>query len=133
MRWNIVQRRMLRSMIGWRRFTDEPWEETMRRMKRRMADALHHYPLSSWSERFHRNRWRYAIHVVNNEKNRLPFWIAQWVPLLDPISIYMPYRGPGRPRLRWDDQLHGRVLLCAFGTLSLAGYRTIFERRVSST
>ena len=106
-RLNIVQRRMLRSMIGWRRFTDEPWEETMRRMKRRMADALQHFPLSSWSERFHRNRWRYAIHVVNNEKNRLPFWLAQWVPLLDPISIYMPYRGPGRPRLRWDDHLHG--------------------------
>ena len=70
-RLNIVQRRMLRSMIGWRRFTDEPWEETMRRMKRRMTDALQHLPLSSWSERFHRDRWRYAIHVVNNKQTAI--------------------------------------------------------------
>ena len=35
-RFDIVQRRMLRLIVGWRRTTEETWEDTMRRMEERM-------------------------------------------------------------------------------------------------
>ena len=79
----------------------------MRRMKERVSNALHHFQVQLWSHRFYGDRWRYAAHVVHNFKNRWPYMLAEWFPLIDPASIYMPYRGPGRPRVRWDDQLHG--------------------------
>ena len=33
--------------------------------------------------------------------------LAQWIPLHDPASAEVAYRGPGRLRLRWIDELHG--------------------------
>ena len=39
-RFDIVQRKMLRSIVGWRRVQGEDWECTMRRMKCRVQRAL---------------------------------------------------------------------------------------------
>lgn len=39
----IIQRKMLRSIVGWRRIADEDWEVTMRRMKRRVELAMLQY------------------------------------------------------------------------------------------
>ena len=38
-RLGSVQRKMLRSIVGWVRVDGEEWETTMRRMKQRMNDA----------------------------------------------------------------------------------------------
>ena len=46
---DVVQRRMLRSIVGWVRIPDEPWENTMRRMNQRMEHAAYLHPLPSWS------------------------------------------------------------------------------------
>ena len=79
----------------------------MHRMKERVSHGLRYYQVPTWSYRFHKNRWRYASHVIQNLKNRLPYLLAQWNPRHDLASDEVPYRGPGRPRLRWDDELHG--------------------------
>ena len=103
---DIVQRRMLRLIVGWKRYPDESWEATMHRMKARVSHALQYHAIPTWSHRFHKNRWGYASHVIFNVKNRLPYLLAEWIPLHDPAADEVPHRRPGRPRLRWDDDLH---------------------------
>ena len=40
---NILQRKMLRRIIGWRRIADEDWKITMERMNKRLEAAYQHY------------------------------------------------------------------------------------------
>ena len=69
---DILQRKMLRRIIGWRRVDGEGWDETMRRMRDRMDDAHQLYQWSTWSYRFFRDQWRFAVHCV-----KIP--ISQWL------------------------------------------------------
>ena len=103
---DILQRKMLRLMVGWRRNPNEEWSETMSRMNLRVKRACAEYPIKSWEETYHRNRWRYASHMVQNMKMRWPLLLSQWDPSLKLDDDVAPYRKPGRPYLRWDDSLH---------------------------
>eukprot|EP00435_Cladocopium_sp_Y103_P027156 s884_g6.t1 len=49
---DVVQRRMLRSIVGWGRMTDESWQDTMRRMNSRLDFAVTLHPVRKWLERF---------------------------------------------------------------------------------
>ena len=49
---DVVQRWMLRSIVGWVRIPDEPWEITMRKMNQRMEHAASLHPLQSWSNQY---------------------------------------------------------------------------------
>ena len=44
-RVDIVQRKMLRCMIGWVTHPDDTWEEAGRRMARRLSSALELFPI----------------------------------------------------------------------------------------
>ena len=103
---NIVQRKVLRLIVGWRRISGEDWAETMRRMNARVAAALVQFPMKTWTETIFRHRWRYAAHMVLNAKMKWPRLLAKWIPLSDNYPDKQPYRPPGRPYLRWDDCLH---------------------------
>ena len=103
---DILQRKMLRLMVGWRRVPGEEWSETMTRMTLRVKNACDQHPIKSWEESFHRNRWRYASHVVQNVKMRWPLVLSQWDPSVMLDDNVAPYRKPGRPFSRWDDSLH---------------------------
>ena len=48
---NIVQRKMLRKIVGWVRCATDNWETTMRIMSHRLKRALDDYPITSWSDR----------------------------------------------------------------------------------
>ena len=48
---DITQRKMLRRIVGWRRIPEEPWNETMRRMKNRANDALEQWRIKAWFDR----------------------------------------------------------------------------------
>ena len=48
-RLDAVQRRMLRNIAGWVRIDYEPWDETMRRMRARLAAALRQHLVEDWS------------------------------------------------------------------------------------
>ena len=50
-RLGAVQRRMLRNITGRVRIADEPWDETMRRMKHRVERALGQHSVQGWPER----------------------------------------------------------------------------------
>ena len=100
---DIVQRRMLRNIIGWRRRAGETWETTMHFMKIRLENALKAFPVACWSDRIFGMRWKYAFHVIHNEKMVFPRLLADWVPTNAAGEI--PRRKQGRPRVRWDDDL----------------------------
>ena len=59
-----IQRRMLRSMVGWIRIQDESWHDTMSRMKSRVAKALHQHPIEAWTRRLARCQHSFAVRVA---------------------------------------------------------------------
>ena len=103
----ITQRRMLRSIVGWRRIPDESWHETMRRMNARMERAMKLHFVNSWECQILYAWWRYAIHLALSDANAPWKILLQWDPRLiqDPTFEFSPHRMRGRPRTRWDDDL----------------------------
>ena len=65
---DILQRKMLRLMLGWRWWSGEEWSEMMKWMIIRVKRGSDQYHIKSWENSFHRNQWRYASHVVKTEK-----------------------------------------------------------------
>ena len=61
---DAIQRRMLRSMVGWIRIQDESWHDTMSRMKIRVAKALHQHPIETWTRRLARCQHSFAVRVA---------------------------------------------------------------------
>ena len=51
-RLEITQRKILWLIVGWRRITDEPLENTMTRMKRRVEQAFQYHRVDSWRTTF---------------------------------------------------------------------------------
>jgi hypothetical protein len=101
----VLQRKMLRKIVGWVRVQDEEWETTMRRMKGRVDDALLKYPMQMWKERIAKYLWNFILRVKS-----APFdeWISQsskWFPneCEDESSEFVAYRVRGRPYSKWDD------------------------------
>ena len=100
-----IQRRMLRSMVGWTRLQDESWHDTMSRMKIRVAKALHQHPIETWTRRLARCQHSFASRVAqtNGWVTRVVTWNPEsnW---RDNFSL-APKRRQGRPLTRWDDKL----------------------------
>lgn len=102
-----IQRKMLRKLVGWRRIADEPWQDTMRRMKYRVEHAQRGYFVESWELRWKRNQWRYAVHLANLPGSSwAKLHVLYHPPSIDDLSMdSVPHRAPGRPALRWHDAL----------------------------
>ena len=60
-RMAIVQRKMLRLIVGWTRIEDEPWKTTMQRMKIKVSNALHSYFVESWDKVILKNRSHWEV------------------------------------------------------------------------
>ena len=98
-----VQRRMLRSVVGWRRSADEEWSDTMRRMNARVAFAMHQHLVPDWTQQLKQRKLTLVTKLTTQ-----PGWPAQcmnWTPSQDLRKNFkqLPYRKPGRPMTRWDD------------------------------
>ena len=105
---DILQRKILRRIVGWRSLPDESWEATMSRMKRRLEHGQMLYYCEPWSIRFARAQWRYINHILHGP---LLLWARtlckyNWNPHRDHAADALPHRGQGRPRMRWDDNIH---------------------------
>ena len=110
---DAIQRKMLGSVVGWKRIDDEPWEDTMRRMKHRLIRAQSLHYCQPWSMRFAYAQIRYAAHVASSET---PLWIACMtqhcrLPVRDDMTSYPTQRRIGRPMLRWADHLSNFFVL----------------------
>ena len=99
----VLQRRMLRSIVGWVRKPDEFWEITMRRMNQGMEHVAFLHPLPPWSNQYFRKQLPLGNQEIPNQFSWAPTDIA-WVPLDDWVHSFppAPSRSRGRPPIRWD-------------------------------
>ena len=74
---DILQRKILRRIIGWRRIEDESWKGTMERMNLRMGNARKLYDCKDWSIVFAQAQWRYVSHITDGP-------ISMWSRILIP-------------------------------------------------
>ena len=102
---DALQRRMLRSIVGWVRVGDEPWRMTMHRMKLRVNAVLALHILDPWTKRLTFRQHSFASHVVETCGWAMNVW--EWHPEADWQYSFtvQPTRRPGRPLTRWDDRL----------------------------
>ena len=104
---NILQRKMLRRIVGWRRIDGEDWKETMKRMNHRLEQGQRIYFCEPWSMIFARSQWRYIKHLMD----AYPLLWARIMckfnkyPTNDIDCDFLPRRAPGHPRMRWDDHV----------------------------
>ena len=105
---DVLQRKMLRRIIGWRMLQDESWKDVMAIMKDRFARAQCLYYSEPWSMRFARNQWRYINHLLRGSPLLWSRSLCKynWSSHIDSSSSSLPQRRQGRPRMRWDDNIH---------------------------
>ena len=106
---DAVQRRMLRSLVGWTRVEGEDWAVTMRRMRDKVNKALAIYPVAPWSKQLAKQVYRYS-HKIASHPESWPHLVARW----HPHDVEAARRSRGRPRLRWDDLLD-KFSMATFG------------------
>jgi hypothetical protein len=95
---DAVRRRMLRSIVGWKRHTGEEWSCTVRRVNLKMDAALTAFPLETWTAQLANRQFQLAARFLSKPAS-WPLLVAKW----DPSDLYR--RQPGRPRVKWDDNL----------------------------
>ena len=103
---NVLQRKMLRSIVGWVRVNGEDWSETMRRMNHRLGVALELFPLPPWTEQLAKRQFQFAARVASEQSwssvvGHCIGLAAGWQANFDS----MPSRKRGRPLVKWDDKL----------------------------
>jgi len=106
---DILQRKMLRRIVGWRRIENEPWDTTMSRMRDRLDNARTLYNWKTWSYRLARDQWRFAVHLARSTSTPLKATVLEYTSsaVNDSDALYVPHRLVGRPRTKWDDCLKG--------------------------
>ena len=103
-RLDVVQRKMLRRLVGWVSSSGDSWEDIGRRMKNRLQQCLNKSPMIDWSA------------VVYNRKSNCfnsidaaPFWTysaCKWeVVACNSANFADAYRSVGRPFMRWHDDV----------------------------
>ena len=100
-RLDVIQRRMLRSIVGWARSAAEDWSDTMRRMRDKVDRALRQFPCIPWSMRIAKHQQRLAAHIAKHCNS----WAAKAVRWQPAATIPGAFRSRGRPLRRWNDTL----------------------------
>ena len=103
----VVQRRMLRSIVGWVRVHDDlSWRDIMVQMNHKLAIAKTLFPMEGWADRLFRSKFRLA-HRIARSPERWPAKSVSWNPLTNWELNFAckPHRKCGRPSTRWDDIL----------------------------
>ena len=102
---NVLQRKMLRSIVGWVRLNGEDWSDTMRRMNHRLSAALELFPIPPWTEQLAKRQFLFAAKIASEQSwsSIAGHWICTtgWQANFD----NMPSRKRGRPLVKWDDKL----------------------------
>ena len=103
-RLDVVQRTMLRRMIGWVCISEESFAERGHRMKEQMRKIQEKHSMESWSSLIHTRKAK-----LNDRLHECPYWCKQIVerhPYLNRhLNFSQPRRVVGHPLNRWDDDL----------------------------
>ena len=102
---NVLQRKMLRSIVGWVRVNGEDWSDTMRRMNHRVSVALELFPIPPWTEQLAKRQFQFPAKIASEQSwsSIAGHWICTtgWQANFDNL----PSRKRGRPLVKWDDKL----------------------------
>ena len=110
-RLDILQRKMLRSIIGWRIDPELDWEENGRRMKRRMERAQASFFMADWSESLAKAKLRLLERLDGAEPSSLLGQVWHWNPFHTArANLQLPFRNVGHPRARWEDDFRVTVM-----------------------
>ena len=106
---DVLQRKMMRRIIGWRRIFHESAHATMQRMNERLRRANHLYYCEPWSMKFARGQWRYVHHLATAPTQLWGKCLCKytWNSFDDFAGDTVPYHLPGHPRMKWDHSIHG--------------------------
>ena len=69
---NVLQRKMLRSIVGWVRMRGEDWSETMRRMNHRISVALKFFLIPPWAGQLAKRQFQFAAKVAAEQS-----WVSK--------------------------------------------------------
>ena len=99
----ILQRRILRSIIGWSFNSNDSYADVMRNMKFKMERAMQIQYVESSGHRILKQQINYMIHLTSLDPSHPARLILDWNPCdtLDASYEYMPFRSPGRPKNKW--------------------------------
>ena len=76
---DVVQRRMIRAIVGWVAVDKFDWGDTMRRMNSKVEAALKTFLVCSWSNSVFKRSFWFAARVANS--NTWPRFATLWDPL----------------------------------------------------
>ena len=116
---DVVQRRMLWSIVGWVRIPDEPSEITLQTKNQRMEHAVSLHPLPSWSKQCFVKQYRLATKIAWNQFSWAATAIA-WMPWNDWVHNFSPHHPEtkaDRPKggIRHSLRFHVNILVNEIG------------------
>ena len=101
-RMAIVQRKMLRLIVGWNRIEGESWKTFMQRMKVKVSNTLHSYFVESWEKVILERKWSWANRILGMSDSRWARRISYYNALqtMQDGQILSNKRKRGRPRIK---------------------------------
>lgn len=99
----IVQRKMLRSIVGWKFERADNYEDAMRRMKQRMEQAAKIHFIEPWDRRIAKQQMNFILHLSKLDHRHPARLLIAWDPSTITNAVYprRPFRSVGRPRNKW--------------------------------
>ena len=79
---DVVQRRMLRCIVGWIQIPDEDWEVTMKRMRHKVSRATKLILLSPCSYYMDDRQWMFVWRIEIADAGIWPRAIVDWEPFI---------------------------------------------------
>jgi len=100
---DVVQRKMLRRIVGYVVRNGDEWDDFHRRMRCKMDGALSRHPISAWSCVLTARKQKLADKLAAGSCPALVQRVFQWDPhcSADPKLTQVPSRTRGRPRCTW--------------------------------
>jgi len=104
---SVLQRKMLRNIVGHVRVHDDNWSDYHKRMNERIARALDRQAVPDWAEELLARKEKLYEKVVSGRCSALVSKVCDWCPraVSDPKLSIQPRRERGRPCTRWNELL----------------------------
>ena len=101
---DVVQRTMVRKLIGWVCSTEHSWEMRGHKMKERMNYYLSRHPMRVWSDMLFKRKQKCLNYVSS-----LPYWtrvVLEWDPTnCESANYCVALRNRGHPFRRWYNEI----------------------------
>ena len=99
---DVVQRKMMRKMIGWHFVAGDDWETGGRRMKYRLQRCTDQIGIKNWSVQV--NERKHKVLAYPNDENHWMYRSIRWYPpCCDHLNSFHCVRARGHPYTKWYD------------------------------